>query len=177
MQSPIFWFTGLSGSGKTTVTKLVSDILVQKNLKVRIIDGDDVRDNYAKRLGFSPEDIEINNKLICDLCQKERQHYDLILVPVISPLDKVRRMVKERLEPGFYLIYCNAKLESVMERDVKGLYQKAKEGKIPDMIGFSEVSPYEIPKNADLVLNTDGKVETEEETVSKVFEFIMKNLA
>lgn len=170
--APIFWFTGLSGSGKSTVTNYVHKHLTDKGIKVRILDGDDVRDGRAKKLGFSPEDIETNNKLISELCLKERQLYDIILVPVISPIEKVRQLVRAQLGPNFFLIYCNADLESVVQRDVKGLYEKAKQGVIPDMIGFSPSSPYEIPKDADLILNTGGYIDDEATTFQKAIAFV-----
>lgn len=177
MQKPIFWLTGLSGAGKTTIANLVREFFTAKGLNVRIIDGDDVRDNRKKRLGFSPEDIEENNRLIANLCSTERNNYDFILVPVISPLEKVRSIVRDILTPEFYLIYCNANLDIVMQRDVKGLYQKAQNGEILNMIGYSEESPYDAPLNADLILNTSGQSGSESETTKVAIEFIQSKLA
>jgi len=91
MKGKILWFTGLSGSGKTTIAEKVKTILKQ-NKKILILDGDDVRKKHNKHLGFTPEDIKENNRLISEMCLNEIENHDFILVPVISLLKKVGKM-------------------------------------------------------------------------------------
>lgn len=172
----VFWFTGLSGSGKTTVAQKVESRLESNSLTCTILDGDSVRANHVKPLGFCREDIQLNNAIIADYCIANRDNYDIILVPVISPLEEVRSLVKERINPGFYLIYFAADLKSVMRRDVKKLYQKAQDGLIPYMIGLSSSSPYEIPLSHDLIIDSSDGKESVDESVEKLYSFIISKI-
>jgi adenylylsulfate kinase len=105
-------------------------------------------------LGFSEEDIKKNNALIAAHCQTERNRYDVILVPIISPYAQSRRNARKRLGRGFYEVYVSADLECVSERDTKGLYRKAQANQIKNLIGFSKESPYEVPAAPDLAIPT-----------------------
>jgi len=166
----VFWFTGLSGSGKTSLAKNLKALLADTPLRVEIIDGDAVRDSYVKPLGFSKEDILLNNKLIAEMCKKMLETADLILVPVISPYEEGRELAKQIIGDNYFsLIYCSAPLEVVTERDIKGLYKKASEGHIKNMIGMSESNPYIIPKSADVEVNSGTEVL--EESSKKLLEF------
>ena len=133
-QAKIFWFTGLSGAGKTTVADGVKSKLEAQGYKVFVLDGDQVRQKYTLPLGFSPEEIRLNNSLIARACKEQRNAYDVILVPIISPYRESRQKARELLEAGFYEIYFSASLECVVRRDVKGLYRKAKDGQIENLI-------------------------------------------
>ena len=171
----VYWFTGLSGSGKTTVAEAVAKKLrVTKNLSVKIFDGDTVRDKYHTSLGFSHEHIKLNNELIVKMCE-EHSSLDVILVPVISPFEESRKLAKKTLK-SCYIIYFSANLDSVIRRDVKGLYVKAKEGIIDDLIGFSEKNPYQVPKNPDLIIDSSIGKDNVEDSVQKLFEFISNTL-
>jgi len=152
----VFWFTGLSGSGKTSVAAAVRDRLCADGARVLILDGDDVRARIHRHLGFSEADIRENNRLIAGLCDESRAEYDVILVPIISPYAESRAAARAALAPGFYEIYCTAGLDIVSRRDAKGLYAKARRGEIQNMIGFSPGARYDPPANPDLRIDTAG---------------------
>lgn len=173
MKKPmIFWLTGLSGAGKSTISNIVRDHFSMMGKTIKIVDGDDVRNKYHEKLGFEFEDVKRNNLLICDLITNEFSNCDIILVPVIAPYEKVRDLIKNKFLDNLFFVYCNANLESVSSRDVKGLYKKAKEGKITNMIGFSDGYDYEIPSSPDLILNTGTEGDTPDNSSKKLIEFI-----
>jgi len=148
----IFWFTGLSGAGKTTVATGVNQQLDQAGYRTFILDGDEVRKNYHSHLGFSPEDIRKNNALIVELCRENQAKYDVILV-------------------HFYEIYIRASLSCVMERDVKGLYTKAKQNQMDNLIGFSAGSVYELPPSPDCLI--DCETQSSEQSIRHLYDFIV----
>ena len=148
----VLWFTGLSGSGKTTVAKASAFVLESKGYRTLVLDGDEVRKRLHSNLGFSPDEIKTNNELIVGLCQKSREKYDVILVPIISPYMESRQKARNLLGAGFYEIYFDANLDCVMSRDAKGLYAKAKSHQIENMIGFSATNPYQAPANPDFTV-------------------------
>ncbi len=154
-QGHIFWFTGLSGAGKSAIARGVQDRLHTQGMAVRIVDGDDVRGQRKKTLSFSREDIVHNNRAVAGLCAKLRTTTPIILVPIISPIRQVREETRARLSPRYYEIYIEASLGCVMERDAKGLYAKFRRGELADMIGCRGGVAYEPPLHADLVLNTE----------------------
>jgi len=149
-----FWFTGLSGSGKTTIASRAAQSLSEKDKKIEILDGDVIRKEIHGHLGFTPEDIKENNRLIAELCVKRKGLYDYIFVPIISPFAESRSLAREIIKDNFYIIYCKATLETVMERDVKGLYKRALSGGLDNLIGVDKRVPYEPPQDADLILDT-----------------------
>ena len=148
----ILWFTGLSGSGKTEISKGLIKKLEELGKSYKIFDGDDVREKLHKALGFTPEDIRLNNSLIMDLCRKELGRVDFILVPIISPFKESRRKAKKLFGEKFIEIYVNCPYEECKIRDVKGLYKKAESGEIQNFIGLH--IPYEAPENPDIEINT-----------------------
>jgi adenylylsulfate kinase len=150
----IFWCTGMSGAGKTTLASHAKIELKNNDFKVLIIDGDVVRKKYDVQLGFNRADVEKNNLNIVEICQNERGKYDCIIVPIISPIDTVRCSVRKLLSPDFHLIYLYANLASLRGRDPKGLYKKADQGIIKDLIGYSSSNLYDDPKNFDLKIDT-----------------------
>lgn len=150
----VLWFTGLSGSGKTTIARAVGRILSERKKKIKILDGDVVRKKVTSHLGFSPKDIEENNRIISKLCLKEKLEYDYILVPIISPFKKSRDLARRMMDGSFYLVYCRAPLDVVVKRDPKGLYKKALAGEISSFIGIDRSVPYQAPRDADIVLDT-----------------------
>jgi len=151
----ILWFTGLSGSGKTTLAEAVKASLKKINISVCILDGDIVRATNHQNLGFSESDIKSNNSLIVDMCVLERKKYDVVMVPIISPYRQSRNEALMELSPGFYEIYFSASLECVRRRDVKGLYDKADNGLINNMIGVSPNNEYQIPITPDFIINSE----------------------
>lgn len=150
----IVWLTGLSGSGKSTLAIAVKKLLEKNSKKVHIIDGDVVREKYPEKLGFTQKDITKNNKHILELCLNEdNKDYDFILVPVIAPIRQVRDEMKKLLKDKYIEVYIKASLNEVTKRDTKGLYKKAADGHIDNMIGID--IDYEEPLNPDLVIDTE----------------------
>lgn len=150
----IVWFTGLSGSGKSTVAAGVRSRLAAAGWIVHVLDGDAVRTAYTRPLGFSRADVGENNRRIAERCAALRGDADVILVPIIAPYADARAAARALLAPDFLEVYCNAGLACVVARDAKGLYMRAAAGAIPDMIGYSPEHPYEPPSTPDLTLHT-----------------------
>ena len=147
----------MSGSGKSSLAEYIKDTYQKEGYSVRIIDGDDIRDRDVEKLGFGRKDVEVNNLRIAKLCLESKDSgFDLILVPVISPYDEVRKRTRSLLEPYYHLVYVEADIDSLKKRDTKGLYKAADQGLISDLIGYSEINPYDKPSDADFVVNTDN---------------------
>ena len=147
----------MSGSGKSSLAEYIKDTYQKEGYSVRIIDGDDIRDRDVEKLGFGRKDVEVNNLRIAKLCLESKDsEFDLILVPVISPYDEVRKRTRSLLEPYYHLVYVEADIDSLKKRDTKGLYKAADQGLISDLIGYSEINPYDKPSDADFVVNTDN---------------------
>jgi len=153
----IVWLTGMSGSGKSTLAEYIKNTYQNEGYTVRIIDGDDIRDRDVEKLGFGRKDVEVNNLRIAKLCLDSKDsEFDLILVPVISPYDEVRKRTRSLLEPYYHLVYVETDIDSLKKRDTKGLYKAADQGLISDLIGYSEINPYDRPSDADFVVNTNN---------------------
>jgi adenylylsulfate kinase len=152
-KSAILWFTGLSGAGKSTLAHAVEDRLHQIGCRTFVIDGDNVRHGLCGDLGFSAEDRTENIRRVGEVAKLFTEAGVLALTAFISPFradrDRVRKMVNDG---DFVEIYCDADLSVCEERDVKGLYQKARAGQIPEFTGIS--SPYEAPDNPEVVVKT-----------------------
>jgi adenylylsulfate kinase-like enzyme len=147
----------MSGSGKSTLAEYIKDTYQKKGYSVRIIDGDDIRDRDVEKLGFGRKDVEVNNLRIAKLCLESKDNgFELILVPVISPYDEVRKRTKSLLEPYYHLVYVEADIDSLKKRDTKGLYKAADQGLIHDLIGYSEINPYDRPSDSDFIVNTSN---------------------
>ena len=153
----IVWLTGMSGSGKSTLAEYIKNTYQNEGYTVRIIDGDDIRDRDVEKLGFGRKDVEVNNLRIAKLCLDSKDsEFDLILVPVISPYDEVRKRTRSLLEPYYHLVYVETDIDSLKKRDTKGLYKAADQGLINNLIGYSEINPYDKPSDADFVINTNN---------------------
>lgn len=139
-----------------------------------ILDGDDVRERLHQNLGFDEPDIKLNNRLIAKLCEDLRPDHDALFVPIISPYRASRREARRKLSPNFFEIYLDAGIETVRQRDVKGLYALADQDVITNMIGYSDSNPYEPPENADLVLNT--VTQPVDDTISEFCAFVRTHL-
>jgi adenylylsulfate kinase len=145
------WFTGLSGSGKTTLARAVEGVLRQRGLKVEVLDGDVVRTNLSKGLGFSKEDRDTNIKRIGFVCKLLTRNGVVAIGSAISPYREVRDFIRQDIG-RFVEVYCRCPLEVLVERDVKGLYQKALAGEIENFTGVSD--PYEEPLHPEIVVHT-----------------------
>src|SRR4051812_3057759 len=166
----VLWFTGLSGSGKSTVAREVELALIENGKNAYVLDGDNIRHGLNNNLGFSPEDRKENIRRIGEVAKLFFQANVITLTAFISPYKADRDSVRALLPEGrFFEIYCAASVEDCEKRDVKGLYKKAKEGKIPDFTGIS--APYEAPDKPDLVLQTGGQ-ESVEQSARKVLELL-----
>ncbi|MBF2001874.1 MAG: adenylyl-sulfate kinase [Synechococcales cyanobacterium M58_A2018_015] len=157
------WFTGLSGAGKTTITRAVEAKLRAMGYGVEILDGDIVRENLTKGLGFSKEDRDENIRRIGFVSQLLTRHGVIVLVSAISPYRAVREEVRQKIG-NFVEVFVNAPLAVCEERDVKGLYKRARAGEIANFTGISD--PYEPPINPEVECRTD--LETLDESVAKV---------
>ena len=152
-KSLILWFTGLSGSGKSTLAHAVEEELYQHKCRTYVMDGDNVRHGLCGDLGFSDEDRKENIRRIGNVAKLFLDAGTIILTAFISPFREDRETVRNLVLSGDFLeIYCNAPLEVCEQRDVKGIYKKAREGLIKDFTGIS--SPYEAPVNPELIVNT-----------------------
>jgi len=174
-QALIFWFTGLSGSGKTTVATGVKPLLETDGYSVLVLDGDTVRAQLHSRLGFTEQDIKENNALIADLCRTYRDDYDVILVAIISPYASTRKQARNSLGKGFYEIYFSADLETLIKRDVKGLYSRAERNEIPNLIGYSPGTVYEEPRIPDFTV--DSVKISSEISINGLYKFITEQLS
>ena len=157
----VFWMTGLSGAGKTTIANRFSELAKQEGKTTCILDGDSIRNNIHRHLSFAPEDIKKNNELIAKLCLKQMNKYDLIIVSIISPFAESRKRAKETIGSSFLEVYIKVSLDTAIKRDVKRLYKKALNGEIDNFIGISSNTPYEVPKRTDITLDTE-KLSVEE---------------
>ncbi|MFZ1970833.1 MAG: adenylyl-sulfate kinase [Candidatus Nanoarchaeia archaeon] len=167
----VLWFTGLSGSGKSTITDLLRKKFDNLGKSYEIFDGDDVRERLHKHLGFTPEDIKENNRLIVELCKDSMGIVDYILVPIISPFKESREMARRVLGDNFIEIYVKCSYEECKKRDVKGLYAKAEIGEIKNFIGLHV--PYEPPESPEVEINSTK--ENVEESVKKILDFLHQN--
>jgi len=157
------WFTGLSGAGKTTISKEVAQRLRSRNYKLEVLDGDIVRQNLTKGLGFSKEDRDENIRRIGFVAHLLTRNDAIVIVSAISPYREVREEVRKRIG-DFVEVYVNAPLAVCEERDVKGLYRRARAGEIKGFTGIDD--PYEAPLNPDIECRTD--LESLSESTDKV---------
>ena len=168
-RSFVLWFTGLSGSGKSTIAHAVEEQLYQMGCRTFVYDGDNVRHGLCSDLGFGEEDRKENIRRIGEMTNLFVQAGVIAMTAFISPFRSERNRVRELFEPGEFIeVYCNCGLETCEERDVKGLYAKARAGLIPNYTGIS--SPYETPESAEIVVNTDR--ETLDESVGTVLDYL-----
>ncbi|MCC7249497.1 MAG: sulfate adenylyltransferase subunit CysN [Lysobacter sp.] len=150
------WFTGLSGSGKSTIANLVEKRLQAMGLHTYLLDGDNVRHGLNKDLGFSDQDRVENIRRVAEVARLMVDAGLIVLVSFISPFRAERRMARELFADGeFVEVFVDTPLEEAERRDVKGLYAKARAGKIPNFTGID--SPYEIPEAPELRLTTAGE--------------------
>ncbi len=170
-KSVILWFTGLSGAGKSTVAHALEERLYNSKRRTFVLDGDNVRHGLNSDLGFSNQDREENIRRIGEVSKLFLEAGVIVLTAFISPFRSDRKKVRGLAPHGDFIeIYCKCPLEICEERDVKGLYKKAREGKIPEFTGIS--SPYEEPTNPELTLDT-SKLSVEE-SVQTVIQLLIE---
>jgi adenylyl-sulfate kinase len=145
------WFTGLSGSGKSTVANILLKRLQDGGAKVEILDGDVVRTNLSKGLGFSKEDRDTNIRRIGFVCNMLSRNGVIAMSAAISPYKEIRDEIRATAE-NFVEVYVDCDLDTLIERDPKGLYKKAIAGEIKNFTGISD--PYEAPENPEIVFNS-----------------------
>jgi adenylylsulfate kinase len=150
------WFTGLSGSGKTTIAHLVGPELDRRGLVIEYLDGDNVRTHLSKELGFSKEDRDTHIERLGWVASRLTRQGGAIITAAISPYEATRRMAREMIEEvgTFVEVFLKASVEECARRDVKGLYEKAFKGEIKEFTGVSD--PYEEPSDPEIVLDTEA---------------------
>ncbi|MBO0330925.1 adenylyl-sulfate kinase [[Muricauda] lutisoli] len=164
----LIFFTGLSGSGKSTVANALEQKLVEEKIKTYTLDGDNVRKGINKDLSFSAEDRSENNRRIGEVANLFVDAGMVVLAAFVAPFEKDRNFIKETVgEENYVEVFVNTSLEECEKRDVKGLYKKARKGEIKDMTGIS--SPYEVPLRPDIILT---ETESVEDAVSRIYELI-----
>lgn len=164
------WFTGLSGAGKSTLAELIAAELRGRGLRVEVLDGDVVRTNLSKGLGFSKEDRDTNIRRIGFVCHLLARNGVIAISAAISPYRSVRQEVREMIG-DFIEVYAHCPVEICAQRDVKGLYAKAMKGEIPNFTGVTD--PYEEPLEAEVVVRTD--LESPQESLSKLLQYLEAN--
>jgi adenylylsulfate kinase len=147
------WFTGLSGAGKTTISKIVEEELRKRGSRIEVLDGDVVRENLSKGLGFSKEDRDTNIRRIAFVADLLSRNGVPVITAAISPYRELRDEARELMGDRFIEVFVKASVEVCAERDVKGLYEKAFKGEIKEFTGVSD--PYEPPLNPELTLDTE----------------------
>ncbi len=166
------WFTGLSGSGKSTIAMGVERELHKRGILCRILDGDDIRAGINSNLGFSAEDRMENIRRIAEIGKLFVQTGIVTLACFVSPTNDVRRLARDIIgEEDFMEVYVSTPLEECERRDVKGLYARARKGEVKEFTGIS--APFEVPENPTLEIDTSCL--SLEESVRRVVEMIMKN--
>jgi len=174
MQEPrLIWLTGLSGSGKTTLAIQLEHYLFYKNYKAYVLDGDNIRNGLNRDLQFSKEDRMENLRRVSEVTKLFLDAGLIVICAFISPYLEDRSLIKEIVgEKRFIEVFVSCSLEVCEERDVKGLYQKARRGIIPEFTGIS--SPYEIPPAPDVEVRTAE--ETIDESLAKIIQHIEPKL-
>lgn len=171
-KSPVLWFTGLSGAGKSTVSVAVEKELHARGVRTYILDGDNVRHGLNKNLGFSPEDRTENIRRIGEVSKLMSDAGVLTLTAFISPYRADRELVRNLMdENDFIEVYVKCNLSVCEERDPKGLYKKARAGEIKGFTGIDD--PYEAPEKAEVIVETD--TQPLEESVKQVVKFLEVN--
>ena len=148
------WFTGLSGAGKSTLSQALAAELLRRGRRVEVLDGDEVRTNLSRGLGFSREDRDSNVQRIAYVCQLLTRHGVAVLSAAISPYQEARAQARARIG-DFVEVYVHCPMPELVRRDVKGLYARALRGEIPHFTGISD--PYEVPTHPDVVVDSGSE--------------------
>ena len=167
-KAKVFWFTGLSGSGKSTIAEHFEKKLFAEGFFTQVLDGDNIRSGINEDLGFGMEDRKENIRRISEIAKLYMNTGVISLVSFISPTIEVRQKAKDIIgAENFIEVFINTPLEVCEARDVKGLYKKARAGELPDFSGIS--SPYEVPENPDIEIKTSSQ--SISECVHQIYNF------
>ena len=164
------WFTGLSGAGKSTLARAVRDELAARGRRVEVLDGDEIRTNLSKGLGFSKEDRDTNIRRIGYVARLLSRNGVVVIAAAISPYREVRDEVRRAHEAPFVETFVDCALDELVRRDEKGLYAKALRGEIAHFTGVSD--PYEPPPSPDIHVRSDR--ESVEESLAKILAWLEK---
>lgn len=167
----LVWFTGLSGSGKSTLAHALEEVLHKKKCRTYVLDGDNVRHGLCADLSFSKEDRHENIRRIGHMAHQFVEAGVIVLAAFISPFHSDRENVRKILGQDFHEVYCKCSLDICEQRDVKGLYSKARNGDIKNFTGIN--SPYEVPETPDLILMTESNLEN---SVNKLLDYLEPHL-
>ncbi len=162
------WFTGLSGSGKTTITTFLVKELRRRGSKLEVLDGDIVRQNLSKGLGFSKEDRDTNIRRVAFVADLLSRNGVPVITAAISPYRDIRDEARAKMDSRFIEAYVKASVEECEKRDVKGLYAKARAGEIKEFTGVSD--PYEPPKDPELEIDTESQ--TPEQSAQQILDYL-----
>ena len=166
-KSLILWFTGLSGAGKSSLAHAVEEKLYQYGIQSYVLDGDNIRHGLCGDLSFTDADRKENIRRIVEISKIMLDAGIITLTAFISPFREDRELARKTFKPDEFIeIYCECPIKICEQRDVKGLYKKARNGDIPNFTGIS--SPYEIPRNPELIINTHGN--TIDQCVAKILQ-------
>lgn len=160
----VVWLTGLPGSGKTTIARVLETRLVEEGKRVEVLDGDEVRSNLSPSLGFSKEERREHANRVAYVGRLLSKNGVMVIVGLISPYRDFRKKAREMIG-DFVEVYVRCSTETCIERDVKGHYKKALSGEIGEFTGVSD--PYEEPENPEIVVDTEK--ETPDESADKIF--------
>ncbi len=169
-QGTTIWLTGLSGAGKSTVANLLARRLRADGARVEVLDGDVIRTNLSKGLGFSKEDRDTNIRRIGFVCSLLSRNGVIAIAAAISPYRSVREEVRAT-NTNFVEVFADCPLDTLVKRDVKGLYTKALAGEIKNFTGVSD--PYEAPENPEVRFDSD--VETPDESAAVVWDYLVRS--
>lgn len=171
-KSVVIWFTGLSGSGKSTISVALEKALFEQNITSYRLDGDNIRHGLNQNLGFSPEDRKENIRRIGEVGKLMVDAGVVTMTAFISPYEEDRNTVRDILEEGEFIeVYTKCSLDECESRDPKGLYKKARSGEIKEFTGIN--APYEEPSNPEIVIDTEN--ESVEESVEKILAYLKEN--
>lgn len=171
-KSFVLWFTGLSGSGKSTIASEVEQLLYNRRLSTVLLDGDNVRHGLCQDLLFSEEDRKENIRRLGEVAKLFVESGVIVLVAAISPIEEDRQAVRKKLGLNEFIeVYVDCSLSECESRDPKGLYKKVRDGLITDFTGIS--NPYEIPAHSEIVLQTEKK--SAAECTNEVLEYLILN--
>lgn len=169
----LIWFTGLSGSGKSTIANALENKLYNEGYKTYTLDGDNIRKGINNDLTFSAKDRKENIRRIAEIANLMVDAGLIVLAAFVSPYKKDRKNIKNIVgNDNFVEVFVNTSIEICEKRDVKGLYKKARKGEIKDFTGIN--APYEAPNNPDIEIITDNK--TIEESVEEIYKIIQLKL-
>lgn len=172
-KAKVFWLTGLSGSGKSTIAKSLEQQLHEAGYLVAVLDGDNVRTGINNNLGFSEQDRLENIRRIAEVSKLFIQNGVIVIACFVSPTVEIRTLAKSIISAADFIeVFINIPIEECEKRDVKGLYAKARKGEIKDFTGIN--APFEAPTNADITIYTAGK--TIAESTSGLYQFALQHI-